>query len=1025
MKKTFTLLIIAVATTIMGLGTAFAQPGTYFPNYFINQSFDGMEALPTGWTGVSSTSCFFGHAAATYKVATGFTTVSAGGSGTRGGELRFPSTMTSNFKDSTVWVMEFDWTVNSADWDARQANGFFVMGPNSANVNVNDTWYGDVIFGLYCYKNPDGYFHFLNHDPQGLPKRDTSGEILPGEFQGPVFYNQNGNNGKFTRQATAKTDWVTADSLNLSTKTKVQLVQGSAFHIFAEMNFETQKIQKFIMYEIANPLNGDTIENKDFLAPWMVGTATTVPLENRIVNQIDRMASFHTRSGGSGALNHSYDNWQLYVWKESVGIADVTVKYVDRSGNTIKDPRVMANQQVNSTVWLSAADKINFTSGDGMYYYFYDQEATHAANAAKGTDGESLTVDFSTTPGVDNSLSVVFKKVAVTAGTYVWGGDVSTKWNYLDDNFSISGGSSMGYQKGNPVEFSKTDAINKTVEVIGDIELDEANMTVSAPDYIFTGTGKILGSGTLMVSAPTTLGADNRLVGGTIIQTSEPVLVKHANATSKFMTTEPNITLNLEAGATFNKAIEGPAGGTLNLNLVSLNEYAPAITGFSTVNIHQTVQTSLQSATWRTGWGGTMPESVQVNYINDVADNVVPNGLGIVSTVLQKAKLHLGTHTRLVRQYNENANNNDVVYVGELTGDAGSRIETGFVDGRYFRYDIGGLGTDAVFNGEIGAFTKSHVAATDTTEAVTTYAVNGVGITKSGAGSWTVNGNFNFPAGTRGSQVNVSGGKFIINGDIMFPNTTKEGSQMNVTGAGVLDVNGEITFATDSAAHVIKVVNGTLQLHKSIIAPAINQIALTVDSAGVLKTGNNSIGASSVLINGTVEGGGTYANTFSLTSDDAILKLKVFGFEEGNYEYVDALGDISIKKGTIDIAVSGLLVGSKQITILKAGGNYDILDNMEFVKVLVNGQDITGNTAETEVPDGGGIFYFDPETGVLGHLGTTAVSDVNAGKEVKQIEYFNFLGQKISKYQSGYILKKITYTDDSVQTVKVLNKDRE
>ena len=1025
MKKTFTLLIIAVATTIMGLGTAFAQPGTYFPNYFINQSFDGMEALPTGWTGVSSTSCFFGHAAAAYKVATGFTTVSAGGSGTRGGELRFPSTMTSNFKDSTVWVMEFDWTVNSADWDARQANGFFVMGPNSANVNVNDTWYGDVIFGLYCYKNPDGYFHFLNHDPQGLPKRDTSGEILPGEFQGPVFYNQSGNNGKFTRQATAKTDWVTADSLNLSTKTKVQLVQGSAFHIFAEMNFETQKIQKFIMYEIANPLNGDTIENKDFLAPWMVGTATTVPLENRIVNQIDRMASFHTRSGGSGALNHSDDNWQLYVWKESVGIADVTVKYVDRSGNTIKDPRVMANQQVNSTVWLSAADKINFTSGDGMYYYYYDQEATHAANAAKGTDGESLTVDFSTTPGVDNSLSVVFKKVAVTAGTYVWGGDVSTKWNYLDDNFSISGGSSMGYQKGNPVEFSKTDAINKTVEVIGDIELDEANMTVSAPDYIFTGTGKILGSGTLMVSAPTTLGADNRLVGGTIIQTSEPVLVKHANATSKFMTTEPNITLNLEAGATFNKAIEGPAGGTLNLNLVSLNEYAPAITGFSTVNIHQTVQTSLQSATWRTGWGGTMPESVQVNYINDVADNVVPNGLGIVSTVLQKAKLHLGTHTRLVRQYNENANNNDVVYVGELTGDAGSRIETGFVDGRYFRYDIGGLGTDAVFNGEIGAFTKSHVAATDTTEAVTTYAVNGVGITKSGAGSWTVNGNFNFPAGTRGSQVNVSGGKFIINGDIMFPNTTKEGSQMNVTGAGVLDVNGEITFATDSAAHVIKVVNGTLQLHKSIIAPAINQIALTVDSAGVLKTGNNSIGASSVLINGTVEGGGTYANTFSLTSDDAILKLKVFGFEEGNYEYVDALGDISIKKGTIDIAVSGLLVGSKQITILKAGGNYDILDNMEFVKVLVNGQDITGNTAETEVPDGGGIFYFDPETGVLGHLGTTAVSDVNAGKEVKQIEYFNFLGQKISKYQSGYILKKITYTDDSVQTVKVLNKDRE
>ena len=50
MKKTFTLLIIAVATTIMGLGTAFAQPGTYFPNHFLNQSSDGLEAMPTGWT---------------------------------------------------------------------------------------------------------------------------------------------------------------------------------------------------------------------------------------------------------------------------------------------------------------------------------------------------------------------------------------------------------------------------------------------------------------------------------------------------------------------------------------------------------------------------------------------------------------------------------------------------------------------------------------------------------------------------------------------------------------------------------------------------------------------------------------------------------------------------------------------------------------------------------------------------------------------------------------------------------------
>ena len=116
------------------------------------------------------------------------------------------------------------------------------------------------------------------------------------------------------------------------------------------------------------------------------------------------------------------------------------------------------------------------------------------------------------------------------------------------------------------------------------------------------------------------------------------------------------------------------------------------------------------------------------------------------------------------------------------------------------------------------------------------------------------------------------------------------------------------------------------------------------------------------------------------------MKLKVNGFDQGQYEFVDALGDISIKKGIVDVTVVGPQNGSKQIIILKSGGNYDILDNMAFVKVLVNGQDITANTAQTQVPEGGEIYYFDPETGMLGHLGTTGISDINSGKEIRKME---------------------------------------
>jgi hypothetical protein len=1021
MKKTITLLIIVVVAAIMSLGTVSAQAGTFYPNYFINQSFDGVEAMPAGWSFGSGNTAYMGRAGASASFgspAQGFVTISGSGSGARGGELRFPSTATSQFKDSTVWVVEFEWTANAVALNGiHAATAVTLLGPNSVNLANNTTFWAASIFEFYVF-NSTGRIHYSNLDPIG--KDSVTG--VPFHADGlaiPVGYASDGNNSYLGRRGTTA---IETDSLNRSTKTKINFGVSKKYHVFAEINFATQMVNKFAMYEIADPANGDTILNKPFIAPWVVGTAPTVGFEDRKVTQFDRLASWATRPPGLNAVsNHSFDNLQTYVWKESVGIADVSVNYVDRQGNAVKASRVIAGQQVNSTVWLSADDKMNFTSGDGLYYYFYDDEATRTANAAKGADGESLSVGFA---GADNTLTVVFKKVAVTAGTYVWGGDASGKWNYLDDNFKVSGGAAMSYQPGNAVMFSNADAISKTVEVVGNIELNEANMSISAADYVFTGTGRITGTGTLNVGAGTTLGADNRLVGGAVISTNQPVSVKHANAAAKFATSETEISLNLEAGATFTKAIEGVEGSTLNLNMISLNEYAPAITGFSTVNIRQGVQTNLNSATWRTGWGGTMPANAQVNYYNDVVGNAIPNGLGIVHTVMQNAKLHLGPHTRLVRQYNENANSADVVLIGELTGDAGSRIESGFVDGRYFRYDIGGLGTDAVFNGEVGAFTRTHVAATDTTAAVTTYAANGVGITKSGAGTWTVNGNFNYPTGTKGSQLNVSGGKLVVNGNVLFPNTSTEGSQINVTGAGVMDVNGKITFTSETAAHVIKVTDGTLQLHDSVKAPALNQIALTVEAAGTLKTGNNFIGASTVNVNGTVEGGGTYANSFSLVSEFATLKLRVNGFEEGNYEYVEALGDISIKKGILDIAVTSPINGSKQITILKAGGNYDILDNIAFVQILVNGNNITGNTAETEFPDGGELYYFDPETGVLGHVGTSGLNDVNANKEIRSVEYFNLMGQKVTKYHTGYILKKTTYTDNSVQTIKYLNEQR-
>jgi hypothetical protein len=1041
MKKTITLLIIVVVTAIMSLGSAFAQPGSYYKKWLHNQSFDGLEALPTGWSNPNNNANDANHATTPASIfarsgGSGLNNntfrwiTTSSGNAFRGADLRFPATPTetrpsgdADFDASKVWHVEFDWNTAAATLSHGNALSMILCGSNSSNVRNSTQWYADAILGIFVMG--DKKFHYWNMDLIGYPVPDASGNPTEA-FMGPAFsagefprFNRVWNGGGINVDSTYKA--------NKATETAVTFEFNVTYKVKATLNFETQKVDSLTITDVNNPTNSQTIYNMPFLAPSTAAAGCPIPVEERIVKNLSLINVGDPRSTnagnvGGGSVHTTYiDNLEIYVWKESLGRADVTINYKDREGNAVKTPRIVTQQEVGFIYNLQSEDKADFT--DGTYYYFYDATATHTANASKG-NGENLTIDFATSPGVDNSLTVVFKKAAVTAGTYVWSGDASGKWNYLDDNFKVAGGAAMAYQPGNEALFSNADAISKTVEVEGNIELNEANMTVSVPDYIFAGTGKILGTGSFHVNAPATLAADNRLVGGAIIQTNQPVTVKNANAAVKYSTAETEISLNLEAGATFNKAIEGAEGSTLNLNLVSLNEYQPAISGFSTINIRQGVQTSLQSATWRTGWGGTLPANAQVNYYNDVVGNPIPNGLGVVHPVMQNAKLHLGPHTRLVRQYNENANNADVTLIGELTGDAGSRIESGFVDGRYFRYDIGGLGTDAVFNGELGAFTRSHVAATDTTAAVTTYAANGVGVTKSGAGTWTVNGNFNFPKGTRGSQLNVSGGKFIVNGNVLFPNESAEGSQMNVTGQGTMDVNGKVTFVSGVAAHAIKVTDGTLQFRDSVVAPALNQIALTVEAAGTLKTGNNFIGASSVIVNGTIEGGGTFANTFSLTSEFSTLKLKVNSFEEGDYEHVDALGDISIKSGIVDISVTGPVHGSKQITILKAGGNYDILDNIAFVQVLVNGKNITGNTADTEVPENGEIYYFDPETGVLGHIGTSGINDVNANKEIKSIEYFNIMGQKVTKYHDGYILKRTTYTDNSVDTFKYLNKER-
>lgn len=987
---------------MLSVSGAFAQPGTYYPNYFINQDFTGVETWPAGWSWGKDNTNYMGQNNGTpgspndnpFVVTPGCYHIISSGSGARGNELRFPSTSTSSFADQSVWVMEFDWQASALEVNGTKATGVTLLGPNSVGLHTSDgTFWAAVIAELYVY-DPNGYFHLTNLDPIGTDA--STGLPISGDISipTPVGGAASGNNSTFFGRS--GTDIPTADNLNKSTETKVQFFTGVWYHISCEMNFETQKVQKFSIYQIDDEGNSDTFTDLPFAAPWCAGASSAVDFDNRKVTEFDRISSWATRgSGGNGNVNHLYDNMQLYVWKESVGIADFSIKYVDRDGNSVKDPRVLANQQVLSTVWLTADDKTAFN--DGLYYYFYDAEATHAANLANpqgGSDGESVVVDYATS--TTNYLTVVFKKVPVIEGTYIWSGNASYKWDYLDENFNIAGGGAdISYQPGNAVEFSRTDVTNKDISIDGTIELAGADMTISAPDYTITtpDIGRITGTGSLIINAPVTLAADNRLIGGAIINTDQAITIQNAAAATLFNTDLPEITLNLNAGALFNKPITGPGTGTLNANLISVSECASAITGFSTVNISLADRGRETSNSWTNPFTSTFSDNTQINVIDETNQDPImyPATYAINSGSITNAKVHLGDNTRIILNGTPGANSTTTVSIGELTGTASSSLQGNCVGAAYDRilkYSIGSLNTDAVFEGSIIPQLSREPSRR--------------------SGSYYVWA----PLTTEGDTV------------WYLPSTL----QLEKVGTGTWTVGGKIIIPDEDSPSAITVSAGTLELLNDVETPDANIVTVTANAGGTLKTHGNFIGAYITTINGTMDGGAELGGAFNMVDPASVLKLNVHSFTDGDFDKIIALGDIAIKAGTININV-GATVENQEINILETTeGNFDITDNIESgnVKVFVNGEDISANTVDTPIPaDKTYMFYFDPDQGILGVKGTfTGLPEISVptGKVVKSIEYYNLLGQKVTKDNLGVTLQKITYTDGSVHTDKVYNR---
>ncbi|MDR2805590.1 MAG: hypothetical protein LBB85_08135 [Dysgonamonadaceae bacterium] len=593
---------------------------------------------------------------------------------------------------------------------------------------------------------------------------------------------------------------------------------------------------------------------------------------------------------------------------------------------------------------------------------FVEGDNYYAYNAAE-TTSESVVVELD---GV-NAINLVFKKSPAATGTYTWTGTTSVYWDELDNNFSIDGGSNVSYQNGNSVAFSNESIESKEINVPQTILLGSGNVTVSTDGYALTGDGNLTGTGNLILN-PGNAGTVILGIGSNLeaqLQTGS-VHIKNAATASKY-TAADNVSFLIDAN--LSTPIEG-AGGELNFNVLSEAFSSPAITNVSKVNITLSVAGRLKSADWATEWTGSVPENTEVNAINGIEDASIA-GFGVNNTFLEKAKVNLGDNIRLVRYYNENAQGTDTLRIGALNGTAASVIEGGFIDGRKSTYMFGGLNTDAEFAGTIRSFIKNDTAiVTSRTSTSRTF------LYKIGTGKWTLSGNSPEHSG----NIVVREGTLAIGGSLIAAIDT-----VTIENGATLDVSG--SFGIKEAY-----VNGTFK-----------------------NTGISDLQYMYLQEGGILEGGINLSANLDLYK--ATLKLTVADSHTADaYDVVNIAGDFVVNEEcTLDITVLKATTGDK-IILINAPNGMQAATDQGFDQILINGKSITEQTA----------CVWRPETGELEFTEdiSVGIATVGTAKIVQATQYYNLTGMQVTKDATGFVIKKITYTDGSIETVKAFVKEK-
>lgn len=850
MKKLFTLLL----GLMFSISLIPAQE--YWNQYLINENFDGKVALPTGWSYTNNTSAVYGRGGGISYV--DGVRISGAGSGNRGGEVKFPLTPDS----STVYV-DFDLKVVKSTVNYRNTFQIYLLGSKSANVNANDgTQYADVIGGLF-WVGSSGKFHVWNKDIKG-PSPIDSTTMLPNNDTIPVFVT-----GQYPSFRRAGTNTYNTDSMNLSTKSEVGRLYNAWYTLTFKLNFVTKKMDVTITQK-DSLANTQTFTDLDFVSKKVTDVAIFGMVNNRASNQ---------GNASNADLDATVDNFKVYQKVLSLGKADVTIKYQDLNGITLKPDRVDAGQEVSLNYKLWESDKLSFIK-DGTYYS-YDSLATGSESVNVALGGSTIIVKFDGAPA--------------TAGPYIWKGTVSEFWNEQDANFTTNNTNQLAYQIGNDVQFSDPLAPIKEVTLNKEIDMGTGNLEISAPGYTINGTtGLLKGTGNINVNASTRLGFINTMSGHLNLN-MDTLYLSNMQVTDSIIAKD-GTKLNVRVGG-FNKPVIGN-GGTFTLIPGSVTEYTGKISGFGQVNYDMQVQGNLSTYSSIPRMNTLLDSLTRINVSTQIGDTA------LFGTTINYPNNAINLGDSIIMVYNATpATSGSIITLGELSGTAGSALKGPFV--RKVTYRVGSLNTDAAFAG------KFIPHGVDAWNGATVFSLE-----KIGKGIWTLSGNSpDFGDGTdvNGAIVSSAPAKVsVLDGTLLVSGILSK--DRNLSGVEVADsakLVGNGGFIGANAVTINGGLEGTLHFGGSLsLEPTKNPTTtINVDGTNIDKItvdGDLNYGGTLVVkVTGTLPPVGDY-QIFQFAN---YFESGAYGFDaiqlpSENWTYNYATGVLSYKGG--DTAVKGI-----------------------------------------------------------------------------------------------------------------------